>query len=305
MVFRENSGAWLTDCFSSAMEALIIDALSAVPVRRAIGQGRFHEVVGYRSTSGLETIDYRLTDAWVDPEGLTDVLHSEKLMRIPDCGWCYVSVMQEAQTFADAPPLERNGFITFGSFNNIAKFNAPLCDLWVEILQRVPESRLRPKAKSFFDPEILLEWETRFTRAGIAIERLIFMLHKPLTKDQLAVYNELDIALESYPYHSTTTTCEALAAGLPVVCLAGSSHVARVGASLLNAMGLSDLVAEQREDYIAIAVKLTADQERLRQLRISLGERMKTSVLGDAEGFTRKLEGCYRQMVANYRGAAV
>ena len=261
--------------------------------------------LGYPSTTGLKTIDYRLTDAWADPVGLTDTYHCEKLMRIPDCGWCYEPVMQEAQTFADAPPVERNGFITFGSFNNIAKFNAPLCDLWVEILQRVPESRLRLKAKSFFDPEILLEWETRFTRAGIAKDRLFFMPHKPQIKDHLAVYNEVDIALDSYPYHGTTTTCEALAAGVPVVSLAGSSHVARVGVSLLNAVGLSDLVAEQREDYIALAVKLAADRERLQQLRTSLGERMKTSVLGDAVGFTRKLEGCYRQMVANYRGATV
>jgi len=261
--------------------------------------------LGYPSSTGLKTIDYRLTDAWADPVGLTDAYHCEKLIRIPDCGWCYEPVMQESQTFEDAPPVKRNGFITFGSFNNIAKFNAPLCDLWVEILQRVPESRLRLKAKSFFDPEILLEWETRFTRAGIAKDRLLFMSHKPQIKDHLAVYNEVDIALDSYPYHGTTTTCEALAAGVPVVSLAGSSHVARVGVSLLNAVGLSDLVAEQREDYIAIAVKLAADRERLQQLRTSLAERMKASVLCDAEGFTRKLERCYRQMVANYRGAKV
>ncbi len=259
--------------------------------------------LGYPSTTGLKTVDYRLTDAWADPVGLTDAYHCEKLMRIPDCGWCYEPVLREAQTFAALPPSESNGFITFGSFNNIAKFNQPLCDLWVKILQAVPDSRLRLKAKSFFDPEILLEWETRFTRAGIAKERLLFMPHKPQTKDHLAVYNEVDIALDSYPYHGTTTTCEALAAGVPVVSLAGSSHVARVGVSLLTAVGLSDLVAEQREDYIAIAVKLAADRERLKQLRTSLGERMKTSVLGDAVGFTRKLEGCYRQMVANYRGA--
>ncbi len=261
--------------------------------------------LGYPSTTGLKTIDYRLTDAWADPVGLTDAQHCEKLMRIPDCGWCYDPVLQEAQTFAALPPSERNGFITFGSFNNIAKFNPPLCDLWVEILNFVPESRLRLKARSFLDPEILLDWETRFTSAGIAKERLLFMPHKPQIKDHLAVYNEVDIALDSYPYHGTTTTCEALAAGVPVVSLAGSSHVARVGVSLLNAVGLADLVAEQREDYIAIAVKLAADRERLRQLRTSLGVRMKTSVLGDAEGFTRKLEGCYRQMVANYRGTNV
>ena len=261
--------------------------------------------LGYPSTTGLKTIDYRLTDAWADPVGLTETYHSEKLMRIPDCGWCYEPVVQEAQTFADSPPVERNGFITFGSFNNIAKFNAPLCELWVEILNRVPESRLRLKARSFLDPEILLEWESRFANAGIAKQRLCFMSFKPKIKEHLAVYNEVDIALDSYPYHGTTTTCEALAAGVPVVSLAGSSHVSRVGVSLLSAVGLSDLIAEQREDYIAIAVKLAADRERLLYLRRNLGKRMKTSVLCDAEGFTRKLERCYRQMVANYRGAAV
>jgi protein O-GlcNAc transferase len=261
--------------------------------------------LGYPSTTGLRTIDYRLTDAWADPAGLTEAYHCEKLMRIPDCGWCYEPVLQDAQTFSDVPPVERNGFITFGSFNNIAKFNPPLCDLWVEILKNVPDSRLRLKARSFLDPEILLEWESRFATAGIAKQRLRFMSFKPKIKDHLAVYNEVDIALDSYPYHGTTTTCEALAAGVPVVSLAGSSHVARVGVSLLNAVGLADLVAEQREDYIAIAVKLAADRARLQQLRTSLGERLKTSALGDAVGFTRKLEGCYRQMVANYRGAKV
>ena len=260
--------------------------------------------LGYPSTTGLKTIDYRLTDAWADPVGLTEAYHCETLMRIPDCGWCYAPPLRAAQAFADAPPVDRHGYATFGSFNNIAKFNAPLCELWIDVLRQVPDSRLRLKAKAFFDPEILLEWETRFTRAGIARERLLFMPHKLRSQDHLAVYNDVDIALDSYPYHGTTTTCEALAAGVPVVSLAGSSHVARVGVSLLNAVGLSDLVAEQRDDYVAIAVKLAADRERLRRLRTTLGERMKTSVLGDPVGFTRKLETCFRQMVLNYRGVA-
>jgi predicted O-linked N-acetylglucosamine transferase (SPINDLY family) len=256
--------------------------------------------LGYPATTGLKTIDYRLTDVWADPIGQTDSWHTEKLVRIPDCGWCYQPMFNEG-TYAATPPCDQNGYVTFGCFNNLSKLNEPLCALWIEILRQVPDSRLYLKAKTFLDPEVLADWIGRFTRAGIAQERLRLMAHKNATKDHLAVYNEVDIALDAFPYHGTTTTCEALAAGVPVVSLAGEAHVSRVGVSLLTAVGLSDLVASTPADYIAVAVKLAAEPERLRQLRGELRNRMQQSVLGDAVGFTRKLEACYQQMVANYR----
>ena len=256
--------------------------------------------LGYPATTGLTAIDYRLTDVWADPPGLADTLCTEKLLRLPDCAWCYSPSDARAHPVGPAPQL-RNGYITFGCFNNIAKLNEPLRALWREILLQVPTARLRLKARAFADPEIKAEWLENFTQAGIAPEQLILMGHKANKADHLAEYNEVDIALDSFPYHGTTTTCEAIWAGVPVVTLAGDAHVSRVGVSLLTAVGLTDLIGASRADYIAQAVNLARDPTRLHALRAGLRAQLQHSVLGDEIGFTRKLEATYTQIVADYR----
>jgi len=255
--------------------------------------------VGYPCTTGLKTIDYRLTDAWADPLGATEHLHTEKLIRIPGSAWCFGPVVA-ATALTDTPPLCSNGFVTFVCLNNLAKINDFMLDLWARILVQVPDSRILFKDKSFSDRDFLRDFIKRFTEAGIDPARVLVRRWEPSTQDHLAVYNQTDIALDCFPYNGTTTTCEALSCGVPVINLVGETHVSRVGLSLLTNVGLPELATSTGDAYVAMAVKLAADGDRLKELRLSLPQRMKTSVLGDGQGFTRKLEDCYRQMVSSH-----
>lgn len=251
--------------------------------------------LGYPCTTGLKTIDFRLTDAWADPVNLTDHLHTEKLIRIPDCAWCFGPI-SSAAVLIDTPPVLSKGYVTFVCLNNLAKINDFLINLWVRVLNEVPNSRILFKHKNFADREFVFEFIKPFTQAGIEPIRLLLLAWQPSTEGHLAVYNQTDIALDCFPYNGTTTTCEALSCGLPVVSLVGETHVSRVGLSLLTNVGLSDLATKSPDEYVSIAVKLASDVDRLKELRMGLPQRMKNSVIGDGIGFTRKLEDCYRQM---------
>jgi len=171
--------------------------------------------LGYPGTTGLPTIDFRITDALVDPVGMTEKFHTERLVRMPRCAWCYEP---DAVTPDVVPvPALKKGHITFGCFNNMAKLNPALFGMWAEILLQVPESHLRLKAKTLTDEGVKKELKEYFTSKGIAEERLDFFGHTRKIHEHLNHYNEVDIALDSYPYHGTTTTCEALWMGCPVV----------------------------------------------------------------------------------------
>ena len=243
--------------------------------------------VGYPSTTGLPTIDFRITDAVADPIGKTEYLHTEKLLRLPKCAWCFSPHAESPEV--SASPAAKNGFITFGCFNNMAKLNEDLFKMWIAILKNVPNSRLRLKAKALMDNPVCREALDYFIAAGIAEDRLDFSGHKKGIAAHLEEYSKVDIALDSYPYHGTTTTCEALWMGVPVISLAGNTHVSRVGASLLQAVGLGDLVAENRERYIQIATELAADVDRLCLWRSSMRDRMLASPLMDQKSFALDL----------------
>ena len=128
-----------------------------------------------------------------------------------------------------------------------------------------------------------------FKSKGIEEARLEFSGHTPSIAQHLAEYNKVDIALDSYPYHGTTTTCEAMWMGVPVVTLCGDFHLARVGASLLGAVGLSELVADSRQNYVQVAAKLASDREKLAQLRAGFRERMLASPLMNAKAFAQNM----------------
>jgi predicted O-linked N-acetylglucosamine transferase (SPINDLY family)/glycosyltransferase involved in cell wall biosynthesis len=251
--------------------------------------------LGYPSTTGLPTIDFRLTDAEADPIGTTGHLHTEKLIPMADCAWCY-NPHPSAPPVAALPALA-NGFVTFACFNNMAKWNEALYTMWLEILERVPDSHLRLKARTLLDITVRQELEAFFTERGIARERLEFSGHATGIPAHLAEYNKVDIALDSYPYHGTTTTCEALWMGSPVVTLAGKSHVSRVGVSLLKSIGLTEGIATTREDYVEKAARFATDLDRLSALRASLRDRMLASSLMDAPGHARRLEAAVLQMI--------
>lgn len=241
--------------------------------------------LGYPGTTGLPTIDFRITDALVDPVGMTEKFHTETLVRLPRCAWCY-------EPDADTPdpldvPALKKGHITFGCFNNMAKLNPALFAMWAEILHRVPGSHLRLKARTLTDDGVKKELKEYFTSQGIAEERLDFFGHTRKIHDHLNHYNEVDISLDSYPYHGTTTTCEALWMGCPVVTRAGTSHVSRVGVSLLDAVGLQEFVCDSAQSYIAKAVELSSNMGKLSALRGEMRKRLQASPLMDARGFAK------------------
>ena len=256
---------------------------------------------GYPNTTGMEAIQYRLTDEWADPPGLTERLHTEKLIRLPHGFLCYVPA-------ASAPevgplPARTAGHVTFGSFNALPKVRPATVAAWAEVLSRVPGSRLMLKATGLTDPEPRGRILELFARHGIEEFRLELAAAVPSHARHLGLYNRIDIALDTFPYHGTTTTCEALWMGVPVVVLAGSTHVSRVGVSLLGRIGLDYLAADSKAGYIDRAVALASDLERLASLRAGLRGRMTGSPLTDAAGFTRDLEDAYGRMWEERQGA--
>ena len=275
----------------TALNRLDVFALKPAPLQVAY--------LGYPSTTGLPTIDFRLTDAEADVPGRTAHLHTERLVRLRDCAWCYMP-HPLASPLVPLPALA-NGVVTFACFNNMAKWNESLYGMWVEILHRVPGARLRLKARTLLDRLVCKELESFFVDRGIARERLEFSGHAKGIAAHLAEYNRADIALDSFPYHGTTTTCEALWMGLPVVTLEGGSHVSRVGVSLLRTVGLGAGVASTREEYIAKSVALAGDLEALAALRAGMRERMMASPLMDGPGYARRFEDAVREMVKGFR----
>ncbi len=250
--------------------------------------------LGYPNTTGLSAINYRLVDAVTDPAGSADALSIEAPVRLPGGFLCFGGV-KDAPSPA-APPCGANGFITFGSFNNPAKLSLATLDMWVAVLARLPQARLLLKGKSFADAAtraLLLE---RFAERGVAGERIELEGWRVSRSDHLAHYDRVDIALDSFPYNGTTTTCEALWMGVPVVTLKGDRHSSRVGASLLAQLGMSEWVAASADDYVRIATKLAGEPDRLAELRRSLRARMAASPLCDGAAFARKIEAALGEM---------
>jgi len=250
--------------------------------------------LGYPATTGLSAIDYRLTDSIADPPGESDRWHTERLVRLDPCGWCY-GPPEDAPPVAP-PPSVVNGFITFGSFNLLAKMGPRVIELWSQILKEIPGSRLLLKAQSFSDEPTRQRILQAFGQAGIDANRIELLPRTEGTANHLSLYDRLDIALDPFPYNGTTTTCEALWMGVPVITLEGTSHASRVGASLLHAAELSDLISHSPEEYVRIAVKLAADRDRLTSLRASMRARLEASPLRDEIDYTQRLETAYRKM---------
>lgn len=256
--------------------------------------------IGYPNTTGVRAIDYRIVDSLTDPPGAADGLAVERLERLDPCFLCYrpAANAPEPQAPAGSAP------ITFGSFNVSAKINAPLLRLWARVLEAVPGSRLLLKSKNLGLPTVRDYFLARFSQHGIDAARVDMLDRVASTADHLALYSRLHVALDTFPYHGTTTTCEALWMGVPVVTMAGPTHASRVGASLLSAVGLDELVAQDEESYVRIAAGLAHDRDRLLRLRgaaagggaePSLRDRMRASPLCDEAGFVRRLETFYRR----------
>jgi protein O-GlcNAc transferase len=249
--------------------------------------------LGYPNTTGLVAIDYRLVDAVTDPEGESDAFASETLVRLANGFLCYGPRDAPAPT---PPPCLATGHITFGSFNNPAKLSAATLDAWAALLARLPSARLLLKGKPFEDGDARARFLQALGERGVTTERVELVPWLADGAAHLALYGRIDIALDPFPYNGTTTTCEALWMGVPVVTLRGDRHAGRVGASLLTRVGLTDLIAGPAGDYVEIAAMLAGDVARLGTLRETLRPRMATSPLCDATGFARDIESAYRDM---------
>jgi predicted O-linked N-acetylglucosamine transferase (SPINDLY family) len=254
--------------------------------------------LGYPNTTGLSAMDYRLSDAIADPPGPGDALHSEELIRLAGGFLCFDAGLETPPVAA--APARASGAVTFGSFNNLAKVTETTVDAWARILAGAPDSRLLLKNRSLADPETRERYRALFAARGVAGERLEFLAWIESPAGHLGAYERIDIALDPFPYNGTTTTCEALWMGVPVITLRGDRHAGRVGASLLTTLGQEALIAETVDGYVAAAVGLAADLGRLVHLRHSLRPAMAASPLTDAAGFTRRVEAAYRDMWRRY-----
>lgn len=251
--------------------------------------------LGYPNTTGLKEMDYRLTDEWSDPTATADPYYTESLVRLPGCFLCYTPDI-EAPLPGGCASDESGGQVMFGSFNSYVKTTPEVLGLWASILHAVPGSRLLLKNVSLGDPEVRATCRAHFENLGIQPERL--ELHGAIAskRGHLGLYRRMDIGLDTFPYNGTTTTCEALWMGIPVVTLAGDHHAGRVGVSLLSTLGLQQLIARNEGDYRELAVSLAHNNHLRQRWHTSLREMMRGSPLCDGPGFCRGVESAYREM---------
>jgi predicted O-linked N-acetylglucosamine transferase (SPINDLY family) len=246
--------------------------------------------LGYPGSTGLQSIGYRLTDARLEPPGKESAWSAEERVRLPDC-WCCYHPAGESPEINALPALTAEG-VTFGSLNNFGKVHDGVLALWARILDAVKGSRLvmrcpggraRERVRAFFDAR------------AIGTER-VEMVGYLSRWEYLRLYGRIDLALDPFPYNGTTTTCDALWMGAPVLTLPGAMPASRAGLSLLSIIGLGGLAATSEEDHVRMAVELAGNLPRLADLRATLRTRMLASPLTDAPRFARNVEAAYRSM---------
>jgi predicted O-linked N-acetylglucosamine transferase (SPINDLY family) len=305
--------------------------------------------IGYPNTTGLPTVDYRITDEIADPSE-TKQEYVESLVRLPGSFLCY-SPPQDAPEVSVAPCVQ-NGTITFGSFNNLAKVNDKVISIWCTILKKglsflscsapflpsnllffsfsVPGSRFLMKCKPFACVSIRKKFLERFEAEGVETKRIDLLPLLPTTSEHLSSYSMVDVSLDTYPYAGTTTTCESLFCGVPVVTYQRVKypfHAHNVGASLLSRIkGMEKFIATSESEvssagffpvphhsyfffsflfptifqYIDIAIKTASDLKALAELRKNLRSMMLASSLCDGKSFVKGLEDVYAKMWKKY-----
>lgn len=246
--------------------------------------------LAYCSTTGVDAIDYRLTDGFLDPPDSALAHYAERSIRLPGCYWCYSSPVLPADRL---PPADRSpGPPTFGCLNNFAKVSSVTLALWAQLLLRVPEARLLLYARGGAHRDRV---QAALRQAGLSATRVGFVGTQPF-EDYLQTYRRIDVALDPFPFGGGTTTCDALWMGVPVISLAGDTAVSRAGSSLLSNAGLGELVARSEQQYLDLAAGAIRDSARLAAWRRELRGRLESSPVMDAQAFTRGLERIYRDL---------
>jgi protein O-GlcNAc transferase len=246
--------------------------------------------LAYCSTTGVDAIDYRLTDRFIDPSDEDLIHYSERSVRLPGSYWCYAAPSLSSEPL---PPTDRvAGPPTFGCLNNFAKVSSFTLALWVRLLERVPDARLVLHAPAGSHRDRVRDV---LRHAGLDETRVTFVKRRPIA-DYLQTYRQIDVALDPSPFCGATTTCDALWMGVPVVTLAGRTAVSRAGSSLLSNVGLGHLVARNEEQYVDLAAGLMRDADGLAVLRRELRHRLESSPVMRANECARGLEAAFRDM---------
>jgi predicted O-linked N-acetylglucosamine transferase (SPINDLY family) len=252
-------------------------------------QVSFHDC----ATSGLEAMDYYLTDNILHPAD-TPELFTEELYRLP---YYYQYPIQEHLPEVKPSPFLSNGFITFGCFNKPEKINDKVIELWSDVLRAVPESKLLLKYFNYYcEPSMNARWKSRFKKNGISEDRLIFQFNSDSRQTHLALYQQIDISLDPFPFNGATTTFESLSMGVPVVSLLGKHFVDRVAASIVTHAGYPEFVAKTKQDYVELAKNLASDIDNLNKLRLSIRDNLHTSKICNGGPYCRNIETAFRDM---------
>ena len=258
--------------------------------------------LGYPGTTGMAAMDYRITDSYAEPPGMTEHLNVETLWRLPEIFCCY-QARENSPAVIDHPPFEDNGYITFGCFNNFVKVSDPVLETWSRILAQVPDSRLFLEIAYLKAPQFRASVEERMKHFGLPLDRLILQPRKK--SNQFVLYNRIDIALDPFPCTGGTTSFDTMWMGVPFITLAGESFASRMGVTILTNAGLSELIAEDADQYVVLAARLANDKERLLRLRHNLRQKVAASPLMNHEAFARNMETAYREMWQKWSTDAV
>ncbi|MGA2229869.1 MAG: tetratricopeptide repeat protein [Tepidisphaeraceae bacterium] len=245
--------------------------------------------LGYAGTTGLEAMDYRISDPFLDPPDSDVSCYSEQTVRLPHTFWCY----QPGGTAPEiAPPRAAGAAVTFGCLTNFSKVAPAALELWAKVMGEISSSRLLLNCPDGPPRENI---RRRLSELGISADRVEFVARQPW-EGYMATYRRIDILLDPLPYGGGVTTCDALWMGVPVVTLRGQTTQGRGGASILGNLGLPELVAANAEHYVRIAVELAKDDARRAELRGTLRKRMADSPLMNAGEFARDMENLYRDI---------
>ena len=248
--------------------------------------------LGYPNTTGLPTMDFRIGDDMADLAEFNNQ-NSEKLLRLPHPIWNYTP-------WANMPnptslPYDTNGYITFGSANNHAKLQQQWLEVWAQALVKIPNSKFKIKSRALKNPNTANELLTFFAERGVSRDRIEIEHYSPTRLAHWQTLSSFDISLDSYPYNGTTTTCDLLWLGVPMITRAGKSHVSRTSASILHGIGMDTWIARSDQQFVDLCVCKAQKISELRKLRQSLRARFKASSLGHAPLFMLEYEKLLRE----------
>ena len=253
--------------------------------------------LGYPATTGMAAMDYRITDAYAEPMGMTEELNTETLWRLPRIFCCY-RPHENSPAVIDHPPFVDNGYITFGCFNNFAKVTDETLAAWAKIMADVPDARLLMEIGSL--DEFRAAVEAKLRAAGLDLSRITLI---PRAKEnQFVLYNRVDIALDPFPCCGGTTSMDTLWMGVPFVTLAGAHFVSRMGVTILSNAGLPELIAQNVDEYVVKVVGLATERDRLRHIRHGLREKVMAMPLLDSDSFARDMQDGLRTMWKDWCG---